>query len=153
MKGSYIPQGALTLGLIVGLNSQGWAQQSVPQQDDIGKMEYQASCASCHGIDGKGTGPVAPSLTKKPTDLTVLAKQNNGVFPFGRIYETIDGRLEVKSHGTREMPVFGYRFWPAPTPGFSPQAPYYVDPLYAREPVMRSRILAVIDYLYRIQEK
>jgi hypothetical protein len=83
----------------------------------------------------------------------MLAKQNNGVFPFGRIYETIDGRVEIKSHGTREMPVFGYRFWPAPTPGFSPQAPYYVDPLYDREPIMRSRILAVIDYLYRIQEK
>ena len=100
-------------------------------------MQYQASCASCHGADGKGTGPVAASLNKKPADLTVLAKQNNGVFPFGRIYETIDGRIEVKSHGTREMPVFGYIFWG----------------LYEPESVMRSRILALIDYIYRIQEK
>jgi mono/diheme cytochrome c family protein len=153
MKGSYIPQGALTLGLIVGLNTQGWAQQPASQQYDIGKLEYQASCASCHGIDGKGTGPVAPSLNKKPADLTMLAKQNNGVFPFGRIYDTIDGRVEVKSHGTREMPIFGFRFSPPPTPGFSPIVPYFVDPLYDREPVVRTRILAVIDYLYRIQEK
>ena len=129
--------GIFLVGLIVGLNTQGWAQQPVPQQDDIGKMEYQASCASCHGTDGKGTGPVAPSLAKKPADLTTLAKQNNGVFPFERIYETIDGRIEVKSHGTREMPVFGYVLWP----------------LYEPESVMRSRILAVIDYIYRIQEK
>jgi mono/diheme cytochrome c family protein len=153
MKGPSVLTGIFLVGLIVGLNSQGWAQQPVPQQDDIGKMEYQASCASCHGTDGKGTGPVAPALTPKPSDLTMLAKKNNGVYPFGRIYDTIDGRVQVKSHGTREMPVFGYRFWPAPIPGFSPQAPYYLDPLYDREPVMRSRILAVIDYLYRIQEK
>jgi len=83
----------------------------------------------------------------------MLAKQNNGVFPVGRIYDTIDGRIEVKTHGTREMPIFGFRFSPAPIPGFSPQAPYYVDPLYDREPIVRTRILAVIDYLYRIQEK
>ena len=90
MKGPSVLTGIFLVGLIVGLNTQGWAQQPVPQQDDIGKMEYQASCASCHGTDGKGTGPVAPSLAKKPADLTTLAKQNNGVFPFERIYETID---------------------------------------------------------------
>jgi len=152
MKGASVLKGVMAVALIVGWNTQGPAQQPTPQHEDIGKMEYQASCAACHGADGKGTGPVAATLTKKPADLTMLTKQNNGVFPVGRIYDTIDGRIEVKSHGTREMPVFGYRFWPPPTPGFFPQAPYYVDPLYDREPVVRSRILAVIDYLYRIQE-
>ena len=153
MKASSVLEVALVGALVVSWNIPARSQQPASQQFDIGKLEYQTSCASCHGIDGKGTGPVAPALTPKPSDLTMLAKKNNGVFPFGRIYDTIDGRVEVKSHGTREMPVFGYRFWPAPTPGFSPQAPYYVDPLYDREPIMRSRILAVIDYLYRIQEK
>jgi mono/diheme cytochrome c family protein len=153
MKRSSVLQRAVVAALILGYNIQGRAQQLAPQQDDIGNMEYQASCASCHGTDGKGTGPVAPALVKKPADLTMLASQNNGVFPVGRIYDTIDGRVEVKSHGTRDMPVFGYRFWPAPTPGVSPQAPYYIDPLYDREPMVRTRILAIIDYLYRIQEK
>jgi Cytochrome C oxidase, cbb3-type, subunit III len=139
--------------LVVGFNLQSRAQQPVPQQPDIGKIEYQSSCAACHGADGKGTGPVAAALSTKPADLTTLAKRNNGVFPFGRIYDTIDGRVEVGSHGTRDMPVWGFRFSPAPIPGFSPQAPYFLDPLYDREPVIRSRILAVIDYLYRIQEK
>jgi mono/diheme cytochrome c family protein len=137
MRASCVLKGVLIAALIVGWNIQVGAQQSAPQQDDIGKMEYQASCASCHGIDAKGTGPVAASLNKKPADLTRLAKRNDGVFPFERTYETIDGRIEIKSHGTREMPVFGYVLWP----------------LYEPETVMRTRILAIIDYLYRIQEK
>ena len=123
MKASSLLEAAVVAGFIVGLNVQGWAQQPVPQQDDVGKLEYQASCASCHGADGKGTGPVAPSLTKKPADLTTLAKQNNGVFPFGRIYETIDGQIEVKSHGTREMPVFGYILWPLYEPEIRNEEP------------------------------
>ena len=143
----------IAANLIVAFNVQSWAQQPVPQQADIGKIEYQASCAACHGADGKGTGPVAAALITKPADLTTITKQNNGVFPFGRIYDIIDGRQEVRSHGVRDMPIWGFRFSPAPIPGFSPQAPYFLDPLYDREPVIRSRILAVIDYIYRIQEK
>jgi Cytochrome c len=149
MKGSSVVEGTLVLYLIVGLNIQSSAQQPL----DVGRLEYQASCAACHGADGKGNGPVAAALTSKPPDLTVLSRKNGQVFPFGRIYDTIDGRLELKSHGTREMPIWGFRFSPAPIPGFSSQTPYFLDPLYDREPVIRSRILAIIDYLYRIQEK
>ena len=29
---------------------------------DIGKSEFQSSCASCHGTDGKGKGPVSEQL-------------------------------------------------------------------------------------------
>ena len=115
--------GALVVAtLIIGINVQSWAQQPVaqPQQADAGKAEYQSSCASCHGVDGKGTGPVADALKTKPADLTMIAKHNNGVFPFGRIYEIIDGRLEVKSHGVRDMPVWGFRFSPAPIPDSTP---------------------------------
>jgi hypothetical protein len=37
-------------------------------------------------------------------DLTVLAKNNNGAFPYNRVYEMIDGRNStISSHGTREM--------------------------------------------------
>jgi mono/diheme cytochrome c family protein len=145
--------GLVVANLIVGFNVQSWAQQPVPQQPDIGKTEYQSSCAACHGVDGKGTGPVADALKTKPADLTTIAKGNNGVFPFGRIYDIIDGRQEVKSHGGRDMPIWGFRYSPAPIPGVNPAVPYFVDPLYDREPVIRGRILALIDYLYRIQVK
>jgi hypothetical protein len=135
-------------GLILGLNLPGLAQQT-----DFGKAEYQASCAACHGVDGKGTGPLGEELKTKPADLTMLAKQNNGVFPIERVYETIDGRKTIKPHGTRDMPIWGYRYTPTPVPGYSPSAPYFIDPLYDRESVVRGRILAVIDYLYRLQAK
>ena len=43
---------------------------------DPGKAEYHSSCASCHGIDGKGNGPVSADLKVPPSDLTVLARKN-----------------------------------------------------------------------------
>jgi mono/diheme cytochrome c family protein len=58
---------------------------------DVGKAEFQSSCASCHGTDGKGKGPVTEQLKVPPPDLTILAKSNNGVFPANAVYETIYG--------------------------------------------------------------
>ena len=83
------------------------------QNIDVGKAEYQSACASCHGIDAKGNGPVTRELKTRPTDLTVLAKKNNGVFPVNSVYQIIDGRESIASHGTREMPIWGWRFVPA----------------------------------------
>jgi mono/diheme cytochrome c family protein len=53
--------GLMAANLIVGFNVQSWAQRAVPQQADIGKAEYQSSCAACHGADGKGKGPLSAS--------------------------------------------------------------------------------------------
>lgn len=75
-----------------------------------GEIEYQNSCAVCHGVDGKGQGPMGRFLTVRPADLTLLSKKNSGTFPFWRTYRAIDGREEVRGHGTREMPLWGDRF-------------------------------------------
>lgn len=124
------------------------------QSVDVGKVEYQSSCASCHGVDAKGDGPVGQALKKRPADLTSLAKRNNGVFPFDVVYRKIDGRDDsVASHGTREMPVWGYRFVPLEHFNLKPADEYiYLAPA-SPEPVVRARILAVIDYLNRVQAK
>ena len=83
------------------------------QDISLGKTQYQSSCAPCHGIDAKGDGPVGKELKKSPADLTVLAKNNNGVFPYDTVYQMIDGRNStISSHGTREMPAWGFRFGP-----------------------------------------
>ncbi len=76
----------------------------------MGKDEYQRSCSLCHGIDGKGHGVYAFELTVAPADLTLIEKKNYGVFPFSNLYKIIDGRKEIKSHGARDMPVWGDRY-------------------------------------------
>jgi mono/diheme cytochrome c family protein len=74
---------------------------------DLSKAEFSKSCAPCHGPTGKGDGPVAGSLTRPPADLTRLSEKNGGAFPLARVYDVIDGRAQVESHGPREMPVWG----------------------------------------------
>jgi len=58
-------------------------------------------------MDGRGAGPVVTLLTQKPVDLTLLAKNNGGTFPFMQVYDTIDVREMPSAHGTREMPIWG----------------------------------------------
>ena len=71
-----------------------------------GEVIYFRYCASCHGRSLKGDGPVASGLVKKPIDLTVLAKKNNGVFPFDKVAGMIDGRQTNLMHVTPDMPVW-----------------------------------------------
>jgi len=114
---------------------------------DIGKQQYDSACAVCHGIGGKGDGPYKQFLSKPPSDLTVLAKKNGGVLPVSRLYEVIDGRWEVLAHGPRDMPVWGRGF-------YLDSDDLTIDPFTGEmKSFTRVRILAVIDYINRIQEK
>lgn len=115
------------------------------QAIDVAKAEFQSSCAACHGADGKGKGPLSGALKSAPSDLTTLARKNNGVFPVNAVYEMIDGRKQVEAHGTRDMPIWGFRYMPSPYEA--------VNPSPATETAIRVRILAIVDYLNRIQEK
>lgn len=83
--------------------------------DNSGAGDFQRYCAACHGLDGEGNGPVAPILLRRPTDLTLLASRNDGDFPDDTVFWIIDGRGEVKAHGPREMPVWGFEFSRAAT--------------------------------------
>jgi mono/diheme cytochrome c family protein len=140
--------------IITGLTA-GFATLAQAEDLDIGKSEFQSSCASCHGTDAKGNGPVSSQLKTPPPDLTMLSKNNNGVFPTNAVYEIIYGSKTVPTHGTREMPIWGERFNPIVN------LPHSVDPSYWKmagpeqspEVVVRTRILAVIDYLNRVQQK
>lgn len=44
------------------------------------------------------------------SDLTVLPKNDGGVFPLSRVCEIIDGRQQLKAHGTRAMPIWGQAY-------------------------------------------
>ena len=113
---------------------------------DFGKVEYESSCASCHGLSGKGDGPLARALVSQPSDLTTLTKRNGGVFPAQRVHEIIDGRAEVEAHGPREMPVWGKEYQSAVLPQ-GESGVFDFGPSIAN-----ARIASVVDYLYRIQE-
>jgi mono/diheme cytochrome c family protein len=113
---------------------------------DAGKSEYNVSCAVCHGLTGKGDGPYKGALVKAPSDLTLLAKKNGGVYPFDRVLGSIDGRVDPAAHGSREMPVWGQRY-------AMRAAEYYTDVPYDPEAYIRARVLALTEYIYRMQAK
>ncbi len=117
-------------------------------EGDIGEAAYQSMCAMCHGADGKGRGPLSDQFNVGTVDLTLLARKNNGVLPVSALYDVIDGRKAVKAHGTREMPVWG---------AFNAKPLYpsdkFIQFTHDPEVVVRTRILAIIDYLNRIQAK
>ena len=82
----------------------GWA-------DDVeeGAELYREYCATCHGIEMDGNGPMAGVMVIKPANLLTLAGENDGVFPISRVVMRIDGRDPLVSHGS-PMPVYGHFF-------------------------------------------
>lgn len=79
--------------------------------DSTGEENFQRYCAACHGVGGRGDGPVASAIFKTVPDLTRIAERRDGKFPRQMIANAIDGRWEIDAHGTRMMPVWGYEFW------------------------------------------
>ncbi len=87
-------------------------QESVKEYQQLirsveGPDLFRAYCASCHGKDGKGNGPVAPTLKATVPDLTIITVSNDGNFPVARMKRIIMGEGMIASHGSREMPVWG----------------------------------------------
>ncbi len=103
-----------------------------------GKAVYETHCASCHGIDGRGGGPVAETIAMPVPDLTRLSARSGGAMPRDTISAYIDGRNMPDAHGARLMPVWGLVF--ATTESIVPGA----DPPDAR-------IATLLDYLETIQ--
>jgi hypothetical protein len=73
----------------------------------VGADSYDLYCSSCHGVDGRGHGPVAPALTTPPADLTLIGCRHGGTFPTEQVREYINGERRVTAHGTPDMPVWG----------------------------------------------
>lgn len=75
-----------------------------------GRKLYNQYCASCHGMDAKGNGPVASELKTAPSNLTTIAQRHGGKFDAIHVQLNIDGEKEVPAHGSRDMPVWGSYF-------------------------------------------
>jgi mono/diheme cytochrome c family protein len=115
-----------------------------PRQKTVSQMTgmemYESFCASCHGVAGKGDGPVAPLVKIGVPDLTRIAYRDGGEFPAEDVRRTIDGRFDRPAHGPRDMPVWGWQFYNSTT---------------MNDPDERARVDALIgklvDYLRSIQ--
>jgi hypothetical protein len=76
-----------------------------------GMRMYEHLCSSCHGVDGRGDGPVASLLTIVVPDLTRIAQREGGEFPTEDVRRSIDGRWDRRAHGARDMSVWGWQFY------------------------------------------
>jgi hypothetical protein len=108
---SSLPALCVIAGLLLGVATPALAQDKPdPTVINAGKDDFEWQCAPCHGADGTGNGPMAKQLIKAPTNLTGIAKTNDGTFPFWRVYRIISGKKEVPGHETFQMPEYWKRF-------------------------------------------
>ncbi|SDY45471.1 Cytochrome C oxidase, cbb3-type, subunit III [Jannaschia faecimaris] len=80
--------------------------------DEPGAEVFQQYCATCHGSDARGGGPLSEYMTDAIPDLTKLSARNpkaEGQFPMLDIIHIIDGRTGLRAHGG-PMPVYGAIF-------------------------------------------
>ena len=110
-----------------------------PAELKVARGKFEKYCSACHGKDGRGGGPAAPSLKTPPPDLTKIARRRGGAFPDAEVAAYIDGRTKVAAHGTREMPIWGEQF--------SRDIP---DQEIGEE-IARGKLVLLVDYLRSIQ--
>jgi mono/diheme cytochrome c family protein len=109
------------------------------QETNYGPMLYRQYCASCHGEDGKGHGPMEPFLTVKPSDLTRIAARRDGDFPREQLTRIVTGDEVIDAHGTRTMPIWGE------------QLQVDVIGTVNKSAIARGRIGFLVDYLETLQ--
>jgi mono/diheme cytochrome c family protein len=112
----------------------------IARPDDLaaGRRLYVEHCAACHGINGDGHGPLEPELTKPAADLRTLSRKYGNPLPDDQIARFLDGRADVKAHGPRDMPVWGWEMWRSPQSKGNPGV--------VSEPVVQ-----IVRYLQSIQ--
>jgi len=111
--GCFVIGGALLAGVAAETQDGKRARASEADEQPLivsiqGSKLYEAYCASCHGEDAMGHGPMAVWLKVPPSDLTRIAARNGGEFPLAQVDRIISGEVAVTSgHGTRAMPIWG----------------------------------------------
>ena len=135
--------GAFTFAAALLAASAGFPQS---RQIELGKEIYDDKCAVCHGLDGRGDGPVGELFAQRPRNLLTLARDNGGAFPFSEVFTSVDGRREIRGHGDTQMPVWGRYFMidSIEDPTINEKDAWYVT---------QGRVLALTFYLESVQER
>jgi mono/diheme cytochrome c family protein len=110
MKGLFITTIAATMAVSMSYAGQPNTKVTIPAVKTAptdGRQMYTNYCAPCHGVDGKGRGPVAPALKNPPSDLTLLSRNNQGRFPDAHVASVLLNGAQIPSHGSSQMPVWG----------------------------------------------
>lgn len=130
----------LAAGLVLSVPA-----MSLAQDASVGAALFNQYCATCHGTDARGEGPLTEIMLEKPSDLRKLAANNPanaGEFPMLRVIHVIDGRTGLRAHGG-SMPTYGQVFM-AETEDEMEQMGAVLE--------TRGRILSLAIYLESIQE-
>jgi len=118
--------------------------QAIAQDVEAGREEYRMHCAACHGLEGRGDGPIGQILKVPAPNLALITERNGGKYPVRKIYDIIEGSSVVAAHGTRDMPLWGDRYRKGP----APQTPDQQDVAATQA---EQRILALVYYLGTLQ--
>jgi mono/diheme cytochrome c family protein len=105
-----------------------------------GSEMYTVYCAVCHGATGNGNGPAASVFTKPPTNLTMLARNNNGKYPAEYVRAVLKFGTSVRAHGNIQMPVWNTLF-------------RSLNPTDDLGEVTQLRIHNLVEYIQSIQAK
>jgi len=134
---------SLILPLLAGASCATTALTAAAEGDEAktGAQLFVSLCASCHGAQARGDGPVAPLLVTPPADLTHIAQRNGGRFTADTIQRFIDGREVRGAHGPREMPVWGRQLYFSAKED-DPAARAHAD----------AEIASIVEYLRSIQQ-
>lgn len=116
------------------------ARPAIAQGNDIaeGRELYLEHCAACHGTKGDGHGPLQHELTEPAADLRLLSRRYGNPLPEDQIARFMDGRADVKAHGPRDMPVWGWEMWQNPDGSGNPNQ-------------VSDSVVQIIHYLQSIQ--
>ncbi|HUF71766.1 MAG TPA: cytochrome c [Gammaproteobacteria bacterium] len=109
------------------------------QQDAEGARLFARYCASCHGPQGEGDGPVAAAMVITVPNLRTLRERSDGRFPRDAVMQYIDGRDLPAAHGDRLMPVWGEAFTEME------------DNAESANEAARRRIAAITDFVEQMQ--
>ncbi len=132
-------RGVMACAILVAMSGLSQAQSV-----DFGKALFTQNCASCHGAEGAGDGPVAVYIEPKPSDLRQLSATNDGIYPFNRVWDSIaSGRLS--QHGTSMMPVWGDLF-------MAEALPKQVHPGVSAQDLVDARMMALTYYIQSLQQ-
>jgi mono/diheme cytochrome c family protein len=97
------------IAVVISASAQTTPQRQPPIRPVDGATIFRNDCAGCHGLEGRGDGPVSKTLKRRVPDLTGLSVRNGGIFPAIHVQTAITfGTDDLQpAHGSKTMPIWG----------------------------------------------